>query len=358
MRSFAFIALMLLPLAALAQGGQQPSVLVTAETPRKGSLPRTLVAYGTVQASPDGGSETMSLLRGGQVTEVFAFAGQTVQQGQKLLVVQADPAAVSAYQQAVAALSLAQGDRARASRMLAQHLATRDQLAQADKAVADAQASLDALKRAGGGSPSQTLKADFDGVVANLLVSKGARVAAQAPLLTLARSSRLVASVGVEPSLRDQVAANQPAQVEPLYASGSLKGRVASVSAMLDPATRLVPVLIDPSPDGPGGGGLLPGSPVRATVQVGQMTGWLAPRDAVLTDAKGPYAFQVNGGKAVRVDVRIVGTAGGTTVIAGPLDPSRPLVTGGNYQLQDGIAVRETPPDPAATASKNGPAAP
>ena len=351
MKLLALIAFALLPASALAQGGQQPSVLVTAETPHQGSLPRALVAYGTVQASPDGGSETMSLLRGGQVTEVFTFAGQTVHKGQKLLVVHADPAAVSAYQQAVAALSLAQGDRTRAARMLAQHLATRDQKAQADKAVADAKANLDALKRAGGGSPEQTLTADFDGVVANLMVAKGVRVAAQTPLLTLARSSRLVASVGVEPSLRGQLAANQPAQVEPLYASGSLNGRVVSVSAMLDPATRLVPVLIDPTPNGPPETALLPGSPVRATVQVGQMTGWLAPRDAVLTDAKSPYVFQVNGGKAARVDVRIVGMAGGTTVVAGPLDPSRPLVTGGNYQLQDGIAVRETPPGPVDTAS-------
>lgn len=356
MKTVALLALLLLPMMALAQGGsqtngQQPNVLVETEMPHKGSLPRTIIAYGTVQASPAGGSETMSLLRGGQVTEVLTSVGQTVRQGQALLVVRADPSAVASYEQAVAGLTLARGNRTRTAKMLAEHLATRDQLAQADKAVTDAQATLDALKRAGGGAPDQTLVAGFDGVVVNLMVAKGARVAAQTPLLTLARSSRLVVVVGVEPGLRDQVAVDQPAQVELLYATDPRKGRVVSVSAMLDPTTRLVPVLIDPAAGGPAEGGLLPGAPVRATVQVGQMTGWLAPRDAVLTDTKGPYVFQLDGGKAVRVNVHVVGKAGGTTVIAGPLDPGRKLVTGGNYQLQDGIAVREAPAGSASSGT-------
>jgi membrane fusion protein, multidrug efflux system len=38
--------------------------------------------------------------------------------------------------------------------------------------------------------------------------------------------------------------------------------------------------------------------------------------------------------------VRIVGTFGETTVIDGPLEASRPVVTQGNYQLTDGEAVR------------------
>ena len=357
MKASLLIALIFLPVMASAQdssnaGGQPPSVLVNTETLRKGTLPRTLVVYGTVQAAPAGGSETMSLLRDGQVTEVLTSVGQTVQKGQPLLVVRAGPTAVSAYQQAVAGLTLAQGSRARMTKMLSEHLGTRDQLAQAEKAVTDAQAILDALKRAGGGSAEETLTAGFDGVVVNLTVAKGARVAAQTALLTIARSSRLVAAVGVEPGLRDQLAVDQSAELELLYSTDTRKGRVVLVGALLDPTTRLVPVLIGPSTDGPAAGGLLPGAPVRASVQIGQMTGWLAPRDAVLTDAKGPHVFQVDGGKAVRVDISIVGMAGDTTVIAGQLDPSRKLVTGGNYQLQDGAGIREASAGPAnASAS-------
>ena len=334
----------MLPAAAMAQGAtpaNPPSVLVTTQTPREGSLPRTVTAFGAMAAAPGSGSQTLSLLRAGQVTQVEVRQGEAVQRGQALLVVNADPAALVNYKQATDALALARTQRMHAAQLLAQHLGTRDQLAASEKAAADAQAAVEMLNRAGGNSAQQTLSAPFDGIVSGLLTAPGARVAAQAPLITLAQSSRLVAAVGVEPALRDQLAVNQPAQVEPLYTTGAAQGRVASVGAMLDPATRLVPVLIDPSPAGAGESGLLPGAPVRATVQVGAMTGWLTPRDAVLTDAKGPYVFQVAGGKAVRVGVRIVGMAAGTTVIAGPLDPAHPLVTGGNYQLQDGAAVRE-----------------
>ena len=339
----------------------QPSVLVTTEMPRQGSLPRTLTAYGTVQASPDGGSETLSVLRGGQVLRVMALAGQAVRKGQPLLAVSADPAALAAYHQAVAALTLARGERARTGQMLAQHLATRDQLAQADKAVTDAQTNLDALNRAGGGDVEQTLSAPFDGIVANVLVTPGARFAPQAALVTVARSDRLVAAVGIEPAQRGLVAAGQPARIEALDEAGAEQGRVISVGAMLDPQSRLVPVLVDPPQDAvqsdpkPGGPmrarqsaapenaapGLLSGGPVRVTIQLGELHGWLVPRNAVLTDAKGAYLFQVDSGKATRVDVRILGKSGGITLIAGQVDPRRSLVTSGNYQLQDGGAVRE-----------------
>ena len=156
MRPLLVLLLALIPLAAAAQSGPagtpQPSVLVQTQTPRQGSLPRELMAYGTVQASPDGGSEALSFMRAGQVVRVSAVVGQQVRRGQPLITFTADPAAVAAYRQATAAMTLAKGARDRTAQMLTQHLATRDQLAQADKAVADAQATLDALTRAGGAS--------------------------------------------------------------------------------------------------------------------------------------------------------------------------------------------------------------
>jgi len=337
--------LVLIPLAALAQPAPgsppQPSVLVQTQAPRQGSLPRVLTAYGSVQPSADGGSEALSFLRAGQVMRVTAVLGQLVHRGEPLLTVTADPAALAAYRQAVSAMVLAKGERTRMAQMLAQHLATRDQLALADKAAADAQSNLEALNRAGGGNAEQTLTAPFDGVVSALMVAPGARIAAGAPLITIGRSGRFVAAVGVEPGQRSLLAPGQPTQVEPLDGGPSTPGSVLSVGGMLDPQTRLLPVLVTMAPaEGQAGVDLLPGSPVRAIVQVGEMRGWIVPRNAVSTDAKGPYLFQVNGAAAARVDVRLVGTAGDATVVEGPLDASHPLVTSGNYQLQDGALVR------------------
>ena len=346
MRHILAAVLAVLPVAALAQGGTPPpNVLVTTAAPQEGGLPRMLTAYGVVQAAP-GSSETLSLLRAGQVTRVLVALGQTVRQGQPLLGVSADPAALAAYRQAVTALTLAQGERGRVAQMLAQHLATRDQLAQADKAVTDAQGNLDVLARAGGGSDGQTVAAPFDGIVSSLPVATGARIASQAPLVTLDRSSSLVAAVGIEPAQRSLVTPGQPARIEPLDGTPSRPGSVIEVGGMLDPATRLVPVLVSPQADAQTGAqtgapGLLPGGAVRVAVQVGEYRGWLVPRDAVSTDARGPYLFQLAGGKAARVDVQVAGAVGDTTVVTGALDPKRALVTTGNTQLQDGAAVRE-----------------
>ena len=91
MRKLACAALIVFPIAAFAQNQltrraaratSNRACWVDTEMPHKGSLPRTLVAYGVIKASPAGGSETMSLLRGGQVTDVLTSVGQTVHQGQ------------------------------------------------------------------------------------------------------------------------------------------------------------------------------------------------------------------------------------------------------------------------------------
>jgi len=125
------------------------------------------------------------------------------------------------------ALTLAQSERARLTQLLGQHLATRDQVAQAQKAVSDAQDNLDLLKSAGGGSAGQTLTAPFDGIISALPVATGARVAAQAPLATLDRANSLVIAVGVEPAQRDQVATGQPAASNRWTAAGSGTARCA-----------------------------------------------------------------------------------------------------------------------------------
>jgi hypothetical protein len=61
----------------------------------------------------------------------------------------------------------------------------------------------------------------------------------------------------------------------------------------------------------------------------------------VLTDAGGAYIFQVSGGKARRVNVVQGAESQGMIPISGPLDAKLPIVVLGNYELQDGMSVRE-----------------
>jgi RND family efflux transporter MFP subunit len=315
-----------------------PSVLVTTVPPQQGSAPEILTVYGSAEPAPNG-MVSVSLLRAGQVTALYAAAGQAVRSGDKLLEFGADPAAVATYEQAASTLEAAKRDRAQTAALVGQQLATRAQLAHADKAVADARSALDALDRAGGGKRSETIRAPFDAVVASVAVAQGDRLQAAAPLLQLARLDRLVIAVGVEPAQRGKITVGAPANLELLGGDGEqLAGTVASVAGQVDSKARLVECLVQPA-----GGQLLPGAAYRVGIEIGRPSGWLVPREAVLLDDDGAHLFQVKDDKAVAVPVRVLGQSGEDSLVDGALDPAAPIVASGSYQLTDGAAIRLPP---------------
>jgi membrane fusion protein (multidrug efflux system) len=328
------VGLLLSPLAAPA--ADSPSVLVQTAAAKRGLLPDTVTAYGTAAPAVDG-STTISLPSDGRVLQLSVTPGQTVQPGQRLLDFGSSAATISTFQQALTALNLARSQRQHTAALLAQQLATRDQLGQAEKAVADAQSTLDAIRQEGRDKPMQIVAAPFAGIVTAIPVSQGSQVPAGTPLITLARVDALVVIAGIEPSLRPRVAPGQPARLESLTSTDApLDGTVVRVDGTLNVRTRLVDTAIS-APTG-----LVPGTAYRAVITVGQLKGWLIPRNAVLSDSKGAYLFQISVGKATRVNVGIVGSAGDTTVVDGPLDSQLPIVIQGNYQLTDGMPVRQT----------------
>jgi RND family efflux transporter MFP subunit len=332
-----------------ASEAETPSVLVWTQTPVRGSIPDTVTAYGTAVPAINGGT-TLSVQSDGRVLQLFATPGEAVHAGQRLLDFEISAAARSNYDQALSALKLAREERIRTARLLSQQLATRDQLAKADKAVSDAQAALSALEREYGGRPRQTLVAPFDGVVSAIPVAQGARVQPGVALVTLTRTDGLVVTVGVEPAQRHRLQLGQPAQLDALGSpEPALGGKLVRIDHMLNQTTRLVDADVAVS------GTLLQGAAFRVRIELGRIEGWLVPHDAVLSDTHGPHVFQVAGGKAVRVPVKLLGSDGTTSVVDGPVDPHRLLVTQGNYQLSDGMAVRRSGPErQSATVSQSG----
>ena len=339
----AVIATLLAP--GVLRADETPSVLVQTEMPRQGSLPDILSAYGTAMPALNGGM-TLSVQQEGRVTAIAVTPGEKVHAGQHLLEFSASATASSAFQQAVSALSLAQAERGHVAQLLRQQLATRDQLAQADKAVADAQATLDALRREGGGEPVRNLDAPFDGIIETIPVAQGDRVQPGAPLVTLVRLDGLVVTAGIEPGEKDRVRPGQSVHLVPLAGGEPIDGHVLRVDAILNPKTRMVDAdLAVPV------GAVMPGAAFRADITVGQFQGWVVPHDAVLTDDKGTYVFQIADGKATRIEVALVGSRDGQDVVTGALDPTRELVVQGNYQLDSGMPVREGPKPPQAQAA-------
>ena len=322
-------------LIALPASADEPqSVAVKTEQPRQGVVPDVLVAYGSARPALGGGM-TLSFQQDGRVLAIAVTPGEAVHEGDKLLDFGASASAISTYQQAVHSLTAARQQRNQAAQLLKQQLATRDQLAQADKAVADAQAAVDALRREGADLASRTLTAPFDGIVATIPVAPGDRVQPGATLMTITRLDGLVVTVGIDPAERLRVRPGEPVHLTPMSVGGPLDGRIVRIDGTLNPRTRMLDADVGVAP-----GAVISGTAYRADITVGQFKGWIVPHDAMLSDAKGEYLFQVNGSTASRVDVKLVGTAGNDDIVQGSLDPQRPIVVQGNYQLSNNMAVR------------------
>lgn len=351
MRSVPAAALLAMVLAGCSQGAppspaasttadgtaadRAPSALVTTVLPRRGTLPATIGAYGSVAPSQTG-TQSISVAQPGEIAALLVTTGSVVRQGQPLLRFVTAPSARAAYRQAADALAAARAQRASAAALLAQKLATRDQLVLADKAVADASSALAALAADGAGIGTRTLAAPFSGVVTAVAVATGDRPAAGAPLLTVARSGAMVVTVGVEPWQRAGLRVGAPASLKRLSGGPQLSARVARIDGALNPVTRLIDVDLAFAADA-----LVPGESLEAAIETGQVAGWVVPHNAVVTADGAAHVFQAVGGKAHAVPVRVLLTGVDADVVAGPVDPRHGLIVAGAYQVADGDPVRK-----------------
>ena len=320
-----------------AGGSDKVSAAVITQAVHQGSLPDVVSAYGTAAPAIDAAS-TLSIQAEGAVTQFDVTAGSTIHRGERLLTFTLSPTAAAAYQQARTALNVAQATREHTAQLLAHQLATRDQLAQADKAASDARSALDALRKQQGDGRTMELLAPFDGIVSSIAATRGDTLQPGAALLSLARGGGVLVSVGLEMNPQHVPVPGDKVTLVPLGTGAPVTGVVKRVAGMLDPHTHLQNA--DIAPDGP----VIAGMGYRADITIGQWRGWLIPRDALVEDGTAWQVFQVAGGKAIKVPVTLVGESDTVSVVSGALDAQRPLVVVGNTQLEDGMAVRAAEP--------------
>ncbi len=324
-----------------AQTPSAPSVLIETAAPREQGLKRTVQGYGTVATSEDA-VIGVSFLHPGQISRLRVRPGEVVTAGEVLLELSTDPSATLGYQQVVAALEFAKRDLARTKTLLAQHLATNAQLAAAQKGVEDAIAAVEVQRKLGNDRKTEVITAPFNGYVTALTAALGDRVQPNTTVLKLAPTDRVQVTVGLQPEDAARVQTGMAAEVVPVFNPGNrLSGVVRGATGTINPATKRVDVwveLVAAEQE------LVPGTAVSVEIVLEQHTGWIVPRDAVLHDGKGDYIFQVTGSKAERVPVKTGIETDKYTEIIGRIDTKRPIVTVGNYELQDGMAVREGGP--------------
>lgn len=328
--------------SAVSAEAAPPVATIRSELPKVRTVTEVLDALGDVGAAQASG---LSFARAGQITRLSVVVGDKVKKDQVLAALVPDPAVRQNYQQAVDAAALARRERDRQAQLLESHLATQSQLDAAEKALSDATNAVKALDEQGGGRGISELIAPFDGVVTAVSSLQGDRVQAGAPVLQVGRDDLLRITLGIEPADRPRVRAGMPVTLRALGTPGTqaaVPAKVGEVQDAVDPKTQLVGVVVTlaraAAPQ------LAPGMKAQAQLQVGAQQSVAVPRNAVLTDEQGDYVFQVEAGKARRVKVARRLDDGTLVAIGGLSNLQLPVVIEGNYELQDGMAVKDAAP--------------
>lgn len=317
-----------------------PSTAVSASvktaTVQLRALERTVSAYGVLQADP-GARTTVATPRAGVVGKVLVAAGAHVAKGAALLTLITAPDAAAAYAQAKARAAYTQEELARITRLRKQDLASDADLAAARQAQADAQSRLHAAEAVGGSASRQVIHAGRAGTVTQLAVQEGERLSADTALLQLVPDTGRAVILGVEPEDARRIHSGMSVRLKPVFGdSGILDGKVIRIGAMLDASTQRVDVWVSvPRARQSSLGTHYVGHIVLATQKLPAV-----PHSAVLSDAKGSYVFRVIKGKAQRVAVKPGLESDGWIGIASGLSAGDEVVTLGNYELTDGMAVR------------------
>lgn len=352
-RSLACICGLLAALTACSAGGNhskpQPPISVATAMPVRQTFHARVAAYGQLVADSRA-ALSLSLPQAGLIIAPEVIAGQRVKRGAPLLKLETDPATRSAYLQAQSSVTVARDGLTRTEALHAGKLATDTQVDAARKALADAKAALAALAQLGGAKPVATLPAPADGVVTAVAVQRGQRVAAGATLVRFAPTAALVAQLGVDPVAAPDIRSGMPVTLDPVYAAHgarSLAATVVMAGNAVDPQTHLVDVVA--TLDAPTK--LAAGTALSASIATAKYTAWAVPRAALQNDAQGSYVFQIEHGKAQRVDVQVLAPDGSPVGVDGALDPHAPVITLGSYEVSDGDAVEATP---SAAAQSHG----
>ncbi len=321
-----------------AMASADPGALVQTAAARLGKLAPEIVAYGTVAADPDYVTSVV-IPHEAIVSAILVRAGETVSQGTPLASLATSPAAAAQYEQAVSTARFAAQDLAHTRQLYAEQLATKSQLAQAEKADADARAVLQQQQRMGTDRAVITLRAPSAGVVTDVNATRGQHVAADTTIVSLGLRDRLIVNVGLEPG--DAGAAPQGTTARLVAAQDSTLSFVSPLtqtSAMVDPQTRLVnavarvPEALAPR--------LLLGMTFVGHIRLAPRQGIVVPHAALQADQDGTFVYVVVNGVAHKRPVSVAFETDREALVSDHLAQGERVVVEGSAGLEDGMAVR------------------
>ncbi|MEI7954842.1 MAG: efflux RND transporter periplasmic adaptor subunit [Verrucomicrobiota bacterium] len=323
------------PAAGKAEDEVKATATVKTAKLGKELMATTLTAYGTVVAQP-GELVGVSVQYESKVMRLLVSAGEPVKEGQPLIEVEPSPDTKLQLAQATSAAESARSQLEQMERRFEMKLAVNQDLQQARQTARDAAAKLSSLIARGAGERT-TLKAELSGLLASIDVRIGQIVPAGAPLLALVPARKIEVLLGVEPENAGRLHEGQSVRLHAVN-QDALEGTggIRLVTRRVNPQTRLVDTFVTVPPDIP----LLLDGYVCGEIRVEEKNAFVVPRDAVLPDEDGSVLFTVRDGHAVKHQVTTgLETDDLTEVSGNTLREGDEVVTTGNYQLQDGMAV-------------------
>jgi RND family efflux transporter MFP subunit len=314
-----------------------PTALVEVAPITRKTIAEKLTAYGSVIAQP-GKTHSVTVGFETRVRHILVAPGQLVQEGDPLVEVEGSPAAQLQLQQAKNAAEIATRDLKQAQERFNLKLATNQDMNTAEKAARDAQAQLAALQRSGAGGDNR-IKSDMTAVVSKVNAQDGQIVPVGSPLVELVAEEEIEVKLGIEAEDLSALQTEQPITIFPVNNPDQpeVKATVRLITRRIDPATRLVDVYVAL----PKGTKLLLDGFVRGDFERTAENALVVPRSAVLPEEEGGFqVFTVEKDHAKKHAVKVgAQNEKEAQIITPDLKEGEIVVTVGNYELQDGMAV-------------------
>lgn len=295
--------------AATQNGGAQAQV-VTVVVPGQTTIANSITASGTIAARREMPVGVAG--EGGQVLRVLVDAGDWVQAGQVLAVIdRAVQGQQIASQAANVEVAAADARLAQANLDRALKLVERGFISKADvdrlTATRDAAVARVGVARAGLGELREraarlNIVAPAAGLVLTRAAEPGQIVSPSAGVLfSMARDGQMEMQARLSESDLARLSVGATAEITPVGATRSFTGEVWQISPTIDQTTREGIVRIALSYDK----ALRPGGFATAQLRAGTITAPILPESAILSDEKGSFVYVIDGdNKAQRRTVK------------------------------------------------------
>ena len=187
--------------------------------------------------------------------------------------------------------------------------------------------------------------APFAGVVGLIPVSSGDLVNTSTALTTLDDVSSLTITFNAPERFVGRIAIGHPVSGSAIGLPGRvIAGAVSAIDSRVDANTRVFKVeatLAD------GVLGLKPGMSIIVVVDFTGEPQTTVPSLAIQWDRGGAYVWTLDGDRARRTAVQIVGRRSGAVIVAGDIEPGTEVVVEGLQRMREGTAVKRVGEEPA-----------